>query len=141
MNFFTLGFVFDQSLQNVLLIHKSRPESQKGRVNGLGGKIEKNETPLQCIVREVKEESNLQTDPTQWIALGSILDKNVWHAYVFAYVYTNVQTDAKSMEDQPVEWFPVDNLPKNSMNNLAWLIPFALDKITHQETKLIEVVY
>lgn len=37
---YVCGFLFDRSFENVLLIRKNRPEKQKGRLNGVGGKVE-----------------------------------------------------------------------------------------------------
>ena len=34
----------------------------QGKWNGLGGKLEPGETPEQCVIREVAEESGLPTD-------------------------------------------------------------------------------
>jgi 8-oxo-dGTP diphosphatase len=44
-----------------LMIHRVKKENDihQDKYNGLGGKLEKGETPLQCAIREVKEESNL----------------------------------------------------------------------------------
>ena len=60
MKNYTVAFIFTPSLDKVLLIHKISPEWQRGKLNGIGGKIEPNETNLACIIREVKEETNLQ---------------------------------------------------------------------------------
>ena len=40
MQKYSLGFVFDLPVEKVLLIEKQRPEWQKGKLNGIGGKIE-----------------------------------------------------------------------------------------------------
>jgi len=59
MKKYSMVFIFTKDLSKVLLIHKTRPEWQKGKLNGLGGKIEENESPVDCVLREVKEESTL----------------------------------------------------------------------------------
>ncbi len=38
---YVVGIIFDDQ-NNVLLINKLRPDTQKGMLNGIGGKIEKN---------------------------------------------------------------------------------------------------
>jgi 8-oxo-dGTP pyrophosphatase MutT (NUDIX family) len=43
----------------ILIVIKDRPEWQKDKVNLVGGKIEKGETPIQAAVRELEEESGL----------------------------------------------------------------------------------
>lgn len=140
MKQYTLGFIFDASLEKVLLIHKNRPEWQAGKVNGLGGKVEEGEDSLTCIVREIQEEANLQTQKDDWIYLGRLGNKD-WNMEVFALVYKGDITGAKTMTDEQVEWFEVNNLPSNVMQNLCWLIPLALDKIQNGDFNSITVEY
>jgi 8-oxo-dGTP diphosphatase len=128
MKKYTLGFVFNSTLEKVLLIHKSRPAHHAGKVNGLGGKIEENENPLACIVREIKEEADLITIPEKWIYVGNEYSSE-WHVEIFCYVYEGNIGDAKTMEDQKIEWFDVTALPSNIISNLTWLIPLCIDKI------------
>lgn len=56
---FTLVYLVHQG--QTLMIHRVKKENDihQDKYNGLGGKLEKGETPLQCAIREVKEESNL----------------------------------------------------------------------------------
>jgi len=49
----TLMYIFDED--SVLLIRKKRGLGA-GKINGPGGRIESGETPLDCVVRETKEE-------------------------------------------------------------------------------------
>ena len=44
-----------------LMLHRIKKENDmhEGKWNGLGGKLEPGETPEECIIREVKEESGL----------------------------------------------------------------------------------
>src|SRR5690625_5462376 len=44
---------------NQILMLNRESASWMGMWNGVGGKLEKDETPLQCILREVKEETGI----------------------------------------------------------------------------------
>lgn len=44
--------------EQVLLLHRRKPPNQD-RWNGLGGKIEAGETPRQSVIREIKEEADI----------------------------------------------------------------------------------
>jgi 8-oxo-dGTP pyrophosphatase MutT (NUDIX family) len=46
--------------EDVLLVHKDRPEWQKGRLNLIGGKLEEGEDAITAAVRELGEESGLE---------------------------------------------------------------------------------
>lgn len=143
MKKYTLGFIFNESLDHVLLIHKLRPDWQVGKLNGVGGKIEEGEDHFDCIVREVREESSLDTHKNDWIYIGE-LGADTWQMHVFTYIYKGALNDAKSPDlpdAEKVAWFPVKNLPEHVLSNLHWLVPLALDKIKHQKFQLCSVRY
>jgi 8-oxo-dGTP diphosphatase len=129
---YTLGFLFNSDFSQVLLIHKLSPEWQKGKVNGLGGKFEPNETAQECIQREVKEETDLNTLSEDWKKIGE-LHSSKWVVEVMAIVYDGKISDAQSVEKEKVEWFAVNNLPNNIMSNLSWLIPMCKDFLVNKE--------
>ena len=43
---YVVGFMIQPHTQRVLFIEKNRPDFQKGKYNGVGGKIEIGETPI-----------------------------------------------------------------------------------------------
>lgn len=137
---YTLGFLFNKELTKVLLIHKQRPAWQKGMINGLGGKFENHESALECIAREVQEETNISTNPKSWIKYAE-LHSSKFAVDVMATIYSGPEADATNNEDQPVEWFDIKDLPKNVMTNLTWLIPLALEKLKEKELKSIVATY
>lgn len=65
---YVVGIVYNK--ENVLLISKKRPAWQAGMLNGIGGKIEPGENPLQAMIRECKEECNL--DIENWEVLKTV---------------------------------------------------------------------
>ncbi|MBA3724080.1 MAG: NUDIX domain-containing protein [Candidatus Levybacteria bacterium] len=140
MKTFSLGFVFDASMERVLLIHKNRPDWQKGKLNGIGGKVEEGEDSLGCMVRETLEETGLRIDAKDWKHFAQIHDAYGLVA-VYAAVYTGSPADAKNAEDQKVEWIVIQHLPTTVIKNLRWLIPAAVDKIGDASFKKIIVEY
>lgn len=54
---YVLGFMFNEAESKVILIFKNRPAWQAGKLNGIGGKIEEGETPIQAMNREFAEET------------------------------------------------------------------------------------
>lgn len=61
------GFMFDKRTQElVALIRKKRPDWQAGKVNGVGGKIERGEKAHAAMVREFQEETGVKTAATAW---------------------------------------------------------------------------
>lgn len=70
----------------VVLVKKERPEWQKGFLNGVGGKLEKNESPLEAMIREFFEETGQLTTPDQWIHAGELIDPELVDACVHIFV-------------------------------------------------------
>ena len=65
-NIQTVGFLFSENMLDVLLIEKQRPEWQKGKFNGIGGRMEVGESPVGCLVREFREETGVLLDKDSW---------------------------------------------------------------------------
>lgn len=76
---YVCGFMCSWDVQNFLLIRKTHPEWQKGKLNGIGGKIEKRipgydieygvpieETPFEAMIREFHEETGITTTRQRW---------------------------------------------------------------------------
>lgn len=126
-NSYVCGFMFDPTGQQVLLTQKARPTWQAGKWNGIGGKIEPNETSLAAMHREFQEETGIVTlgYDNGWqkfcsvdIAAGGFVD---FYKMSHDVVYRHAQ-----QTDEPLGMFPWFRLP-NVIYNLKWLIPLARD--------------
>jgi hypothetical protein len=62
-----LGFLFSEDLEHVVLLQKTHPDWQSGRLNGIGGKIEPGESHRAAIWREGKEETGYDYDDWQYL--------------------------------------------------------------------------
>jgi len=132
---YALGFYFNPEGTKVVLIEKLKPKWQKGKLNGVGGKLEGNEIPtsmrpftetyLACMVREFKEETGIETKPEDWENFATYHGEG-WYMYIFK-AFGDV-SKAKTMEAEEVRVVDVNNLPENVINNLRFLIPMALQE-------------
>lgn len=116
---YVLGFITDG--HRVLLIKKNRPENQVGLYNGIGGKVNDNELPLDAMIRESKEETNL--DIKDWVKIETFdypSDNIVLHLYQ-AYVSKKYITKYKTMTDEVVRIFKIKNLPKNLFYDVEYI--------------------
>jgi 8-oxo-dGTP diphosphatase len=66
----TLIYVFCEN--KILMIHriKKNKDIHEGKWNGIGGKLELEESPQEAALREIEEESGLQINATQLKSLG-----------------------------------------------------------------------
>lgn len=116
----TLLFVIDN--ENVLLIRKKRGLGA-GKINGPGGKLDPDETPQQCAIREVSEELCIDAHAPE--CRGELkfqfIDGYSIHVHVFvARHYTGVPTETD--EAVPL-WCPVSDVPYHEMwaDDSVWL--------------------
>lgn len=138
MRLFTLAFLFDPSYSRVLLIHKKRPDWQAGKLNGIGGKLESEETPLAGIVREIREETNLKID-AGLLRRFAQLHGHDWQVEVFASTVSG--QEAKQMTDEEIEWVNISAIPPHAIVNLTWLIPMAIDRLKNGSPCVVRVYY
>ncbi len=127
---YVVGFLFDENRDYVVLIEKNKPDWQKGYLNGVGGKIENNETPIECMIREFKEEAGITV--------------NDWSIFMEAeHRFDNKEEIAKlyflkafipnldSVEGQELERVHIVSLQEvrnyTLLSNIKWLIDIALD--------------
>jgi len=126
MKHFVLGFVFDISREQVLLVCKTKPKWQAGCWNGIGGKIEKGEIPLEAMNREAAEETKCRYDfehSINFVCPGGTV-------FVFkATIGTSGRIPFQQVEREVLDIWPVNSLPMKIMNNLKWLIPLCLSTI------------
>lgn len=120
---YVCGFLFSPERDRVLLIRKNRPRWQAGRLNGVGGKIEPGETPLEAMRREFREETGLEIDDWQPVA-DLVLEGSIIH---FFAAFDGAIGDARALTDEKLEIHPADALPKDVLGNLRVLVPLALD--------------
>lgn len=91
----TLCFIFDET-GDCLMLKRRRPPHQN-QWNAPGGKLKIGESPLECCLREVKEETGLS--PTDIIDMGSIYCTNFqgcdnWQLRIFTGRHPRVPVPA-----------------------------------------------
>lgn len=118
-----MGLLISEDKQNVLLIHKNRPDWQVGRLNGIGGKIEESDlTSVDAMIREFREEASLEIK--QWLPVVTITGEI--YSVEFFYTIDDRIYEAESLTDEKIEIFNIYSLP-DVIFNLRWIIPMCID--------------
>ena len=121
---YVLAFLFTADAREIVLVRKTRPAWQAGRVNALGGKLLDGEAIGDAARREVREEAGV--DVAQWEEFLVWRDPEYCLRVVRAF--DDAARGARTAEDQEVFLAPVAALPQTVIDNLRWMIPLALDR-------------
>lgn len=126
-NQFVMGLAFTTSTFKVLLMKKLKPLWQKDFLNGIGGKIKENETPLQAMERESIEKTGLVF---KWhykgIMSGINNDGNKFICHVF-YAYDKQVYNFFQIEKEPLNLYRTDIIKFYPIiENLLYLIPIGV---------------
>ena len=119
-NEFTLGFAFTPS-SRVVLVKKELPTWQKGRWNGVGGRIEPAEGFMGAMRREFREETGV--DHADW-RLSGLLVGDDWRVFVMTAISEAFYT-VKTMTDEEIALHPTGGVkvsPFGYIENLPALI-------------------
>lgn len=149
-----VGFAFDEYGEEVVLVEKRKPAWQEGRINGIGGHIEPGESPLTAMVREAGEEvPNDRLLGVEWQPFAQLMGPGFEVHCFRAFVPMAQWGDGMPMdgvyldtEEGLLAISRVDDLPRDVLNNLRWLIPLALDRerdaeVPHSPPLLVGVSY
>ncbi|MBI5808221.1 MAG: 8-oxo-dGTP diphosphatase [Ignavibacteriales bacterium] len=105
MQLATLCYVMKDSKTLMLFRNKKPNDVHEGKWNGLGGKFEKGETPEECVIREVKEESGLmiKNPKLHGIITFPMFDgKKDW--YVFMFTVKDFEGELIDSNEGKLEW-------------------------------------
>lgn len=115
MKLATLCYVQNNGKTLMLYRNKKENDYHEGKWNGLGGKFEAGETPEECAIREVEEESGLtMIDPVMkgHITFPLFDGKDDWYVFLFtANIFEGQLIDSPEGE---LEW--IDNEKLTEIN-------------------------
>lgn len=131
-----------------LMLHRVKKENDmhEGKWNGLGGKVIPGESPEDCVIREVYEESGLRVqDPEMrgFITFPNFANDDDW--YVFLFVAEKFDGEMIDSPEGNLEWIPTDklldlNLWEGDRIFIPWLDrkKFFSAKFEYENDKLVD---
>lgn len=138
----------DKKSNSTLMIHRIKKENDfhKGKWNGLGGKLEAGESPEDCAIREIKEESGLITNNLRlkgFITFPLFDGKEDW--YVFLFVTDKFEGELIDSDEGCLEWIPNNKLTEINLWEgdkifIPWLFGdrFFSAKFNYKDKKYID---
>lgn len=128
MQKYTLGFLFNEKMSEVVLIRKNRPQWQAGLLNGVGGHVEEGEAPLDCQRREFWEETGVTVDSWKHFATLFCNDFESEAFEMFCYYAQGDVSQVTTTTDEELVIAPVTQTLAGGMvtlPNVPWLIAMA----------------
>jgi 8-oxo-dGTP diphosphatase len=131
-----------------LMVHRIKKENDihQGKWNGLGGKFEPGDTPEECAIREIFEESGLVVQKSVmkgFLTFPGFKDEEDWYAFVF--VVTDFSGELIDSPEGNLKWIDDDallqlNLWEGDRYFMPWLDQpgFFSGKFTYKNNQLIE---
>ena len=113
MKLATLCYITNKKTDSTLMIHRVKKENDYhlGKWNGLGGKFEQGESPEECAIREIKEESGLAVNNITmkgFITFPMFDGKEDW--YVFLFVSDKYEGKLIDSKEGNLAWIPNEKL-------------------------------
>ncbi len=99
---------------HTLMLHriKKADDMHAGKWNGLGGKLESGETPEECALREIEEESGLRARQPRLhgvLTFPAFSKQEDW--YCFLFTVTKFEGELIDSPEGVLRWIPNDELP------------------------------
>lgn len=95
--------------QKYLMLYRNKKENDqsKGKWIGVGGKLEPGESPEECLLREVKEETGLTLTDYRFCGIVTFLSDVYEGEYMFLYTADGFTGElAESCGEGELQWIP-----------------------------------
>ena len=139
--------------EEVLMLHRVKKEKDinKDKWIGVGGKFEGTESPDQCLLREVYEETGLTLNSWQCRGVVTFLleeNDSVFGEFMYLFTADGFEGTLKECDEGELKWVSrefLDSLPKwegdQIFLDLLWQnAPFFLLTLCYRGDRLIEAV-
>jgi 8-oxo-dGTP diphosphatase len=95
-----------------LMLHRTKKKNDinEGHWIGVGGKFEKDETPEECLLREVKEETGLTLTSFKLRSVITFLSDEYETEYMYLYSADEFTGEIKECDEGDLHWIDKDKV-------------------------------
>lgn len=95
-----------------LMLHRIKKENDLNHDKwiGVGGKFEKDETPEECLLREVYEETGLTLTEYRLRAVITFISDEWETEYMYLFTATAFEGELTECNEGRLEWVPIDRV-------------------------------
>lgn len=112
MKFCTLCYIKKDG--KYLMLHRTKKENDinKDKWIGVGGHFEAEESPEDCVIREVFEETGLRLKSMKFRALVTFISGNGLTEYMSLFTSDDFEGEPKECDEGDLVWIPKDEIEK-----------------------------
>lgn len=95
-----------------LMLHRVKKENDVNRDKwiGIGGHFEEDETPEECLCREVKEETGLELNSWRFRGIITFISNEFDTEYMFLFTSTDFSGEIMECNEGTLEWVEKDKV-------------------------------
>jgi 8-oxo-dGTP diphosphatase len=99
---------------DTLLLHRVKKENDENRDKwvGIGGKFEEGESPEDCLLREVREETGLTLDAWRYHGIVTFVSDEWGTEYMHLFTADAFHGEVRDCDEGVLEWLPWERLPQ-----------------------------
>lgn len=150
MNYWNTTLCYIEREGQYLMLHrvKKKNDINQDKWIGIGGKFEDKESPEECLLREVREETGLTLTDYRYRGLVTFVSDRWVTEYMHLFTATTDQADLIDCDEGDLEWVDKDkvkDLPiwtgdKIFLDLLAREVPFFSLKLAYEGDTLVQAV-
>lgn len=144
----TLGYI--ETRESYLMLHRVKKEQDvnEGKWIGIGGKFEYGESPEECMIREVKEETGLAVTSMKFRGILTFICDKQDPEYICLYTIDGFSGQLKECDEGELLWVPKDEIfglnlwegDRIFFDLLQKDVPFFSLKLCYEGDQLLEAV-
>ncbi|MBP5265835.1 MAG: 8-oxo-dGTP diphosphatase [Lachnospiraceae bacterium] len=142
----TLCYIEREGQYLMLLRNKKKQDLNEGKWIGVGGKFEANETPEECLLREVKEETGLTLTDYRYRGVITFVSDTWETEYMHLFTATGFEGELMECDEGELRWIPKEEvlaLPlwegdRQFLHLLYEDAPFFTMKVVYHGDELVE---
>lgn len=109
----TLCYIEKDDCYLMLLRNKKKVDENKGKWIGVGGHFEEGETPEECVIREVYEETGLTLTDYRFRGIVTFVSEEWGTDYMHLFTASGFSGELKECDEGELRW-----IPKSEIMNL-----------------------
>ena len=103
--------------ENCLMLHRTKKENDQSHDKwlGIGGKFEDKESPEDCAIREIKEETGLDVTDYRYRGIVTFISDRWETEYMHLFTVTGFEGNIIECNEGDLEWIKISDLLKLPM--------------------------